>query len=241
MIILPAIDLLNGQAVRLVKGDYATAYKVAADPIETALSFCDDGAEYLHIVDLSGAKDGCASGRKTVEAIVSALNIKTEVGGGIRDMKTIEGYLESGVDRVILGTAALSDREFLCEAVKKYAEHIAVGIDAKNGKVSVSGWTETSDTDNIEFAKRCEAIGVKNIIFTDISRDGTLGHPNFEMLSALKDAVNCDITASGGIKDIGDIAALKALGAYGAICGKALYSGTLDLKEAIAQAHSILN
>ena len=234
MIILPAIDILNGQAVRLYQGDYATAHKVAADPVETALKFQSEGAEYLHIVDLSGAKDGSASGMETVKSIVSALGIKTEVGGGIRNMATVESYLSLGVDRVILGTAALSDRAFLTEAVKNYGEHIAVGIDAKNGKVSVSGWLETSDTDYIEFAKICEGIGVRNIIFTDISRDGSLKGPNLDMLKSLSEAVSCDITASGGIKDIGDIADCKALDLYGAICGKSLYSGTLSLSEAIA-------
>lgn len=234
MIILPAIDILNGQAVRLYQGDYATAHKVAADPVETALKFQADGAEYLHIVDLSGAKDGCASGMETVKSIVSSLGIKTEVGGGIRDMQTVEKYLSLGVERVILGTAALSDRAFLTEAVGKYGERIAVGIDAKNGKVSVSGWLETSDTDYIEFAKICEGIGVKNIIFTDISRDGSLKGPNLNMLENLSRAVSCDITASGGIKDIGDISDLKALELYGAICGKSLYSGTLELRDAIS-------
>lgn len=234
MIILPAIDILDGQAVRLYQGDYATAHKVAADPVETALSFQNNGAEFLHIVDLSGAKDGCASGMETVKNIVSSLNIKTEVGGGIRNMETVEKYLSLGVERVILGTAALSDKVFLTEAVKRYGEHISVGIDAKNGKVSVSGWLETSDTDYIEFAKVCEGIGVKNIIFTDISRDGSLKGPNLLMLKAISEAVSCDITASGGIKDIGDIAELKELDIYGAICGKSLYSGTLDLAEAIA-------
>ncbi|MBR2461260.1 MAG: 1-(5-phosphoribosyl)-5-[Clostridia bacterium] len=234
MIILPAIDILNGQAVRLYQGDYSTAHKVAADPVETALKFQSDGAEYLHIVDLSGAKDGSASGMETVKSILSATDIKTEVGGGIRNMETVEAYLSLGVDRVILGTAALSDRAFLTEAVKRYGEHVTVGIDAKNGKVSVSGWLETSNTDYIEFARICEGIGVSNIIFTDISRDGSLKGPNVEMLKALSDAVNCDITASGGIKDINDIAELKKLSLYGAICGKSLYSGTLDLREAIS-------
>ena len=234
MIILPAIDILDGQAVRLFRGDYNTAHKVAADPVETALRFKSEGAEYLHVVDLSGARDGKTSGRDTVERIVAAAAMKTEVGGGIRNLETVESYLSVGVDRVILGTAALSDRDFLCEAVKRYGEHIVVGLDAKNGKVSVSGWMETSDTDYIEFAKICEGIGVRNIIFTDISRDGSLCGPNLEMLKALSEAVSCDITASGGIKDIGDIKALKELGLYGAICGKSLYSGTLGLGEALS-------
>lgn len=233
MIVLPAIDILDGQAVRLYKGDYSTAHKVAVDPVETALDFQKCGAEYLHVVDLSGARDGRASCEKTVEAIVSALNVKVEVGGGIRSLDTIERYLSLGVDRVILGTAALSDRSFLCEALKLYGEHISVGIDAKNGKVSVSGWLETSDTDYIEFAKICEELGVRNIIFTDISRDGALSGPNLNMLKALSNAVHCDITASGGVKDLSDIIALKQLGMYGAICGKALYSGTLELSEAL--------
>ncbi len=233
MIIIPAIDILDSQAVRLYKGDYGTAYKVAEDPVDAAVAFQDTGAEFIHIVDLSGAKDGRASGKRTVEDIVSALHIRTEVGGGIRDLKTVEEYLSVGVEKVILGTAALSNRDLLCEAVKLYGEHISVGIDARNGKVSVSGWQDTSDVDYIEFAKICEDIGVRNIIFTDISRDGSLTGPNLEMLKALSASVSCDITASGGIKDIKDIKELKQLGLYGAISGRSLYSGTLKLSEAL--------
>lgn len=233
MIIIPAIDILDSQAVRLYKGDYGTAYKVAATPVEAALAFQNAGAEFIHIVDLSGAKDGCASGMSAVKDIVSSVSVKTEVGGGIRDIKTIDEYLSLGVERVILGTAALSDRCLLSEAVRLYGEHISVGIDARNGKVSVSGWLETSDVDYIEFAKKCEDVGVRNIIFTDISRDGSLTGPNIEMLKALTASVGCDITASGGIKDISDIKRLKELGLYGAICGRSLYSGTLELSAAL--------
>jgi phosphoribosylformimino-5-aminoimidazole carboxamide ribotide isomerase len=156
-----------------------------------------------------------------------------EVGGGIRSLDTIKTYLENGVHRVILGTAAINDKGLLTKALELYGERIAVGIDARNGKVSVSGWTSDSDVDYIDFARECEKLGVKNIIFTDISRDGSLKGPNLEMLKALSESVSCDITASGGIKTADDIRALKDMNLYGAICGKSLYSGTLDLTEAL--------
>ena len=185
MIILPAIDILDGKAVRLYQGAYETAEKVAEDPFLAAKRFEEAGAEYLHLVDLSGAKSGNTDGKELISAIARSVNMKTEVGGGIRSMETIKSYLENGVDRVILGTAAINNKALLTEAVEIYGDRIIVGIDARNGKVSVSGWLETSDTDYIEFAKICEGIGVRNIIFTDISRDGSLKGPNLAMLEEL--------------------------------------------------------
>jgi phosphoribosylformimino-5-aminoimidazole carboxamide ribotide isomerase len=159
--------------------------------------------------------------------------MKIEVGGGIRNLDSVKTYLEGGIDRVILGSAAVNDRKLLEKCVELYGDRIIVGIDARNGKVSVSGWTSDSDVDYIDFARECERLGVKNIIFTDISRDGSLKGPNLEMLKALSESVSCDITASGGIKTADDIRALKDMNLYGAICGKSLYSGTLDLTEAL--------
>ncbi len=238
MIILPAVDILDGKAVRLYQGDYGTAEKVASDPIEAAKEFEKQGAKFLHLVDLSGAKSGKAEGIKQICKIAQSVDMFTEVGGGIRSLETIQSYLENGVSRVILGTAAISDKAMLCKAVELYGEKIAVGIDARNGKVSVSGWLSDSDIDYIDLAKECESIGVRNIIFTDISRDGSLKGPNLDMLKKLSESVSCDITASGGIKDIDDIRAVKAMELYGAICGKSLYSGTLDLSEALKVARA---
>ena len=233
MIILPAIDILGGECVRLFKGEYGTARKVASSAIDTVKSFENDGAEFIHLVDLDGAKEGKTVNRELFYSLAKITNVPLELGGGIRNMETVDAYINGGISRVILGSAALRDRDFLKKAVDKYSEKIAVGIDAKNGKVSTSGWLETSDVDYIEFAKEMENIGVKNIIFTDISKDGTLAGPNLEMLAALKAAVNMDITASGGVKDIEDIKNLKAMNLYGAIAGRSLYDGTLDLREAV--------
>lgn len=238
MIIFPAIDILDGRAVRLYQGDYTTAHKVAQDPVETAMAFEKAGAGYLHLVDLTGARTGNPDERETVLKIASGIKIKKEIGGGIRTLDSIKMYLENGIDRVILGTAAINNRSLLVKAVELYGERISVGIDARNGKVSVSGWTSDSDMDYLELAKECEKIGIKNIIFTDISRDGALSGPNTEMLKALADSVGCDITASGGIKNADDIRVLKQMGMYGAICGKSLYSGTLSLSEALKIAEN---
>lgn len=234
MIILPAIDILDGKAVRLFRGDYNTAEKVASDPFDAAKEFENGGADYLHLVDLSGARSGSADGIDIICKIASSVKMKTEVGGGIRSMETVRRYLEGGVDRVILGTAAINNKALLSEALDAYGDRIIVGIDARNGMVSVSGWLKNSDITYTELAKECERLGVRNIIFTDISRDGSLAGPNLEMLKILSETVSCDITASGGIKTIDDIRALKEMGLYGAICGKSLYSGTLDLGEALS-------
>ncbi len=238
MVILPAIDILDGKAVRLYQGDYNTAEKVALDPVLAAKEFEVAGAEYLHLVDLTGAKSGKPDGYETIKKIVDSVDMIIEVGGGIRSLDTVKMYLEGGVHRVILGTAAINDKEMLKKAVELYGERIAVGIDARGGKVSVSGWTSDSDIDYIDMAKECEKIGVKNIIFTDISRDGSLRGPNTEMLARLAQSVSIDITASGGIKTADDIRDLKQMNLYGAICGKSLYSGTLALTEALRIARA---
>lgn len=236
MIILPAIDLLDGRCVRLYKGEYETAHKVAENPEEQAKKFVSEGAEWLHVVDLNGAKDGCAVNGAVIESIVKAAGIPVEVGGGIRNMDTVDYYIGIGVSRIILGSAALASPDFVKEAVQKYGEKIAVGIDCRDGYVSVSGWTRSSNVNYIEFAKLMESVGVKYIIFTDISRDGMLSGPNTEMLGELSNAVSCNIIASGGIRDIENIRALTEMNLYGAICGKSLYSDTLSLTEAISVA-----
>ncbi|MGI6030545.1 MAG: 1-(5-phosphoribosyl)-5-[(5-phosphoribosylamino)methylideneamino]imidazole-4-carboxamide isomerase [Eubacteriales bacterium] len=233
MIILPAIDLKDGQCVRLVKGEFSTAHKVAEDPAQTAQTFRDCGASFIHVVDLDGSLQGKCVNRTAIEAILSA-GVPVELGGGVRSMDTLIDLLEMGVSRVILGSAALKDPAFVREALAAYGDRIAVGIDAKQGMVAVEGWKETSRVDYLEFAREMDALGVGNLIFTDISRDGTLTGPNLEQLGALCDAVSCKVTASGGVKDLSHIRQLMELGVYGAIVGKAIYAGTLDLRQAIA-------
>ena len=233
MIILPAIDIIDGKPVRLYQGDYNKKEIVAADVLETAKSFEDKGAEYVHLVDLDGAKSGSSQNHELVIKVAKELNIPVELGGGIRSFETIKYLLDNGVSRVILGTIAMEDEELLKKAVNTYGEKIAVGIDCKNGKVYGRGWLEGSNLDYIDFAKKMESLGVKNIIVTDISKDGTLEGPNVEMLKELKKNVSIDITASGGIRDIDNIKDLLDADLYGAITGKAIYAGTLSLEEAI--------
>ena len=233
MIILPAIDIIDGKPVRLYQGDYDKKEIVADDIFETAKSFEDMGAEYLHLVDLDGAKSGSNENHELVIKIANMLKIPVELGGGIRSFETIKYLLDNGVSRVILGTIAMEDEELLKKAVDTYGEKIAVGIDCKDGKVYGRGWFAGSDLDYIDFAKKMESVGVKNIIVTDISKDGTLEGPNVEMLKKLKETVNIDITASGGIRDIENIKDLMEIDVYGAITGKAIYAKTLSLEEAI--------
>lgn len=236
MIILPAIDLKDGNCVRLLRGDYATAHKVAEDPVKAALSFQAAGAQWLHMVDLDGAKDGSPKNRESILQVCRSTNLKIEIGGGIREMKTVSYYLEHGISRVILGSAAVKQPEFVKQAVREYGERIAVGIDARDGMVAAEGWLQTSEVSYLDLAKQMEDIGVKKIIFTDISQDGTLAGPNLAQLDKLNQEVCCDIIASGGVANSKDIINLKDLGVYGAICGKAVYTGDLDLREAIAIA-----
>ena len=221
MIILPAIDIKDGNCVRLFKGDFDTVEKVAVDYMETAKGFEQAGASWIHMVDLDGAKDA------------KNTNLKVELGGGIRNLDTVEYYLSNGIERVILGSVALKNPQIVKEAVAEYGERIAVGIDALNGMVAVEGWLDDSQVDYIKLAKEMVSIGVKYIIFTDISKDGTLSGVNLEQLETLNKAVNCNIIASGGVHTIDDIKNCKALNLYGTICGKSIYKGTLDLKEAV--------
>lgn len=239
MFVLPAIDIKDGTCVRLYKGDYSTAHKVAESAVDTAKKFEQDGAQWLHMVDLDGAKDGKRVNSELILEVRKNCGLKIEVGGGIRDMEAVEFYLENGIDRVILGSAAVKDPDFVKSAVKKYSERIAVSIDARDGMVSADGWTDTSEVNYIELAKQMEDIGVRYIIFTDISKDGMLSGPNLPMLDELKASVKCNIIASGGVANLMDIINLTALNIYGAISGKAIYTGGLDLKRALAVAEAV--
>lgn len=239
MIILPAIDIKDGNCVRLFKGDYSTVSKVAEDPYEVAESFVKAGAKWMHMVDLDGAKDGKLKNSDLIIDVARSVDLKVEVGGGIRDMKRVEYYLEHGVDRVILGSAAVKDQGFVIDAVNNYDDRVAVGIDAKNGMVCAEGWTDKSELNYITLAKQMESIGVKTIIFTDIDQDGTLAGPNLKQLDDLAHNVSCDIIASGGVSNLKDIINLNSLNVYGAITGKAIYTGDLDLAMAIKMASKV--
>lgn len=233
MIIFPAIDIKNGNCVRLYKGDMNTAEKVADDFLSAADSFYSCGAKWIHMVDLDGAVKGEKVNSDIFTTVAEKTGLRVELGGGIRTMADVEYYLSRGISRVIIGSAALKNPDLVREAAKKYGEKIAVGIDARHGMVAAEGWLETSDISYIELAKRMEDVGVRYIIYTDIDCDGMLSGPNLRELTLLNDAVSCNITASGGIKDSDDIKALKDAGLYGAICGRSIYKGTLDLREAL--------
>ncbi|MCR4925952.1 MAG: 1-(5-phosphoribosyl)-5-[(5-phosphoribosylamino)methylideneamino]imidazole-4-carboxamide isomerase [Clostridiales bacterium] len=235
MIIFPAIDIKGGTCVRLYKGEMNTAEKVADSPLETAISFKNAGSEWIHMVDLDGAVDGKRINTPIYLEVAQKSGLKVEVGGGIRKIEDIDFYIENGISRVILGSVALSNADIVKQAVKKYNDKIVVGIDARDGMVAAEGWVKTSNIDYIELAKRMEDIGVKYIIYTDIHRDGMLSGPNTQQLVKLNEAVSCNIVASGGIKDINDIIELRDNGLYGAICGRSIYKGTLNLEEAIRE------
>ena len=233
MIILPAIDIKDGNCVRLQKGVYSTAHKVADSPYEAAKGFAEAGAEWMHMVDLDGAKDAKLINADLIADVAKTSGLKVEVGGGIRSMEAVEYYLSRGINRVILGSAAVKDPQLVIDAVRAYGDKIAVGIDAKNGMVQAEGWLDNSEIEYIELAKRMEDVGVRTLIFTDIDRDGMLSGPNLKQLDDLSHEVSCNIIASGGVAVLKDIINLFQLDIYGAICGKAIYSGTLDLKQAI--------
>ena len=233
MIILPAIDLKDGQVVRLVKGDFSTTHQVAEDPVATARAFWAAGARQIHMVDLDGARDAARKNAALVEA-VARTGLKVELGGGIRTPADLEAVFGLGVYRAVIGSAAVSDPDFVARAVERYGpDRIAVGIDAKDGRVRTAGWMENSGRDYLDFAREMERIGVKHIIFTDIDTDGTLEGPAWNSLRALRSGVSCLVTASGGVASNQDIRDLKTLGVWGAIIGKAYYAGTLDLAQAI--------
>ena len=233
MVLFPAIDILSGKAVRLYKGDYNAVTVYSERPWEFAEDFVDKGCSAIHIVDLDGAKSGETVNIDTVKRIAAIKGLYSEIGGGIRNMETVSRYLEAGVDRVILGTAALKDPWFLKNALREYGDQIAVGVDLKDGKVAVKGWLETSNKDGIEFLKELEDLGVEGVIVTDISRDGAMKGTNLDLYGRIKEEVSLKVTASGGVSSIEDIVALKSMSLYGAIIGKAYYTGAIKLKEAL--------
>lgn len=235
MLIFPAIDLKDGQVVRLVKGDFATAHQVAEDPVVTARTFYAAGARYLHMVDLDGARDGVRKNGDVVKAVVQ-VGLKVELGGGIRSMTDLAEVFALGVWRAVIGSAAVSDPEFVRKAVEHYGpERIAVGIDARDGVVRTAGWVEDAGVDYLTFAQQMEALGVRHIIFTDIDTDGTLSGPSFGRLKTLQEKVGCAITASGGVSSNADLRALSDMGLDAAIIGKAWYAGAVDLKQAVEE------
>ena len=236
MLIYPAIDLFDGKAVRLYKGDYAQMTVYSDDPVSVALDFQNSGAQWIHLVDLQGAKSGNTDNLSTIRAIQKATNLRCEVGGGIRNMETVETYLNAGVDRVILGTAAVTDNTFLQEAVQRWGEKIAVGIDIKDGFVAIKGWTEKSLLTAEEFFRHVQSIGVRTCICTDISRDGAMQGANHALYHSLSQAYHMNIIASGGVSTLEDVKILARLGLHGAIIGKAYYTGAIDLKTAIEVA-----
>lgn len=233
MTIFPAIDLLEGQAVRLYKGDYSKKTVYSDDPVGLAASFREMGATHLHAVDLSGAREGSADAFPIVQRIARESGLLVEVGGGIRDEETVERYLSAGVWRVILGTAALKDGALLEKLLLRYGKRIAVGVDLRDGKVAVRGWLETSDETGDSFLARMESLGVRGIICTDIARDGAMEGTNRGLYKALSEKYPFQIVASGGISTLDDLKALRSYGIFGAIVGKALYTGAIDLQEAI--------
>ena len=236
MYLYPAIDLVGGKAVRLYKGDYAQMTVYSDDPVSVAKEFQKAGATRMHLVDLEAAKSGVPENAATVRAIAEGTDLFLEVGGGIRTMQTLEHYLSLGVDRAIIGTAAVTDPQFLKAAVEKYGEKIAVGVDLKDGFVAIKGWTETSALAAEEFFAKMEAVGVKTVICTDISRDGAMQGTNRALYKALSQQFSIDLIASGGVSSLADIQALKEMGLHGAIVGKAYYTGAIDLKQALEVA-----
>ena len=236
MIIFPAIDLYEGKAVRLYKGDYAQMTIYSNDPPEIAEKFRECGATHMHIVDLEGAKNGTTPNFDTVVDIKKRGGLFCEIGGGIRSMDTIEKYVSAGLDRVILGTAAVTEEGFVERAVNKYGDKIAVGIDIKDGFVAIKGWTEKSQYTAVDFCERMQSIGVKTLICTDISKDGAMSGTNHGLYKELSEKFSMDITASGGVSTMDDIVKLASQQLYGAIIGKAYYTGAIDLREAVKTA-----
>ena len=233
MLIFPAIDLYGGKAVRLYKGDYKQMTVYSEEPLEVARDFEKKGASCAHLVDLEGAKDGNTPNIDVVERIAKQTSLFTEIGGGIRNMETVEKYFSVGVDRVILGTAAVTDEGFLRAAVEKYGDRIAVGVDIKDGMVAIKGWIEKSEYDAFDFCAKMQKIGVKTIIGTDISKDGAMQGANHALYRTLSERFDMQIVASGGVSSMDDVKRLAALDIYGAIIGKAYYTGAIDLKTAV--------
>ncbi len=236
MILFPAIDLYRGKAVRLYKGDYDNMTVYSDNPIEIARDFERCGCTHIHMVDLEGARDGTTPNLAIVEQVARETGLFVEIGGGIRSMDTVKRYLDAGVSRVILGTAAVNDPLFLREAVAAYGSAIAVGADVKDGCIAIKGWLETSQLTLEAFLRDMQSLGIRNVICTDISRDGAMRGTNLELYRALSKAFRMEITASGGVSTLEDVKALRAMDLYGAIIGKAYYTGAIDLAQALEVA-----
>lgn len=236
MNIFPAIDLYAGRAVRLLRGDYDNMTVYSEKPAEVAAGFRSAGAEYLHVVDLEGARDGTTANIGTVRKIIAESGLKTEIGGGVRSEEVIAEYISAGAMRVILGTAAITQPNFVRDMTAKYGDKIAVGVDIKDGFVAIKGWTEVSEKSAFDFCRELDDIGVRTVICTDISRDGVLGGTNMELYSLMSREFSMDIIASGGVTGVDEVRKLREMGIYGAILGKALYTGAIDLGEALAAA-----
>lgn len=236
MNIFPAIDLIDGKAVRLVRGDYAQMTVYSNNPVSVARSFAACGAKYLHVVDLEGARDGSTPNIETVKALIRESGLLVEIGGGIRSMETVKKYMDAGAYRVIIGTAAVTDPDFLDEALAAYGDRIAVGVDIRDGMVAIKGWTELSALTCFDFCEQLQKKGVSTVICTDISKDGLLGGTNLSLYADMAKRFQLNITASGGVSTVGDVQRLAEMGLYGAILGKALYTGDLDLGAALQAA-----
>jgi phosphoribosylformimino-5-aminoimidazole carboxamide ribotide isomerase len=234
MIIFPAIDIKDGKCVRLEQGKFHTVKVYGEDAAAMAEKWQRVGAEYLHVVDLDGAKEGVSKNINIIEDIVNFVDIPVQIGGGIRSLESIKKLIDIGVERVILGTIAFEDSEFVKRVVKDYGEKVIVSIDASNGFVATKGWIEVSDKSSLEFCKELEQIGVKTIVYTDIAKDGMMMGPNFEIYEKLQKYTNMNIIASGGISSLEDIKRIKEIGMYGCITGKALYSGAIKLEDALS-------
>lgn len=233
MIIFPAIDILNGKCVRLIQGDYQQETVYSDSPVNMALEWERKGAEYLHLVDLDGAKTGQSINKQVIKEIAQSVSIPVQVGGGIRSIETVKEHIENGVSRVIIGTAAISDPDFLQQAVDTYEDKIAVSIDAKNGYVATDGWTRTSEIKAIDLLLELEQMGVETIVYTDILKDGMLQGPNFAELTTINQATSIDVIASGGVTTKEDVQQLQSMNLYGAIIGKALYDGNLKFEDLV--------
>ena len=239
MYIIPAIDLIDGKAVRLQKGDYNKVTVYSDSPAEVAESFERDGAKMLHVVDLDGAKNGTTANFDTVKEIIRRTGLSVEIGGGVRDIERVKKYIDAGVDRVIIGTAAITDPDFLKEAVRLYGEKIVVGVDIKDGYVAIKGWLEISEVSCDDFCKTLCELGVKTVICTDISKDGMMSGTNLELYRDLNRRFGMNIIASGGVSSIDDVRALVDMNIYGAILGKALYTGAVKLTDAVRAAEGV--
>lgn len=231
MILFPAIDIRGGKCVRLIQGDYKQEVIYHDSPSKMAKEWEMQGAAYIHVVDLDGARSGDSLNRKAIEEIAGLVEIPVQVGGGVRDMKTVEAHIKNGVSRVIIGTAAIENPQFVEDAVTKYGAKIAVSIDARNGFIATNGWTETSDVKAVDLLSRLAAIGIETVVYTDILKDGMLQGPNFEELLRMNDSSGIDIIASGGVSTESDVELLNQMGLYGAIIGKALYEGKVSLGQ----------